>query len=76
MVVLGSLTILAIPMLGRFGAKADNPTLLDRNYWLGWSLIAVLVVAGVVVASVLRARQDVAGPGCRAVRRGRGSDAG
>ena len=56
LVVLGSLTILAIPMLGSFGAKDDNATLLDRNYWLGWSVIALSVVVGVVVASVLRAR--------------------
>lgn len=56
MVVLGSLTILAIPMLGRFGAKDDNATLLDRNYWLGWSLVTVVVLLAVVVASVLRSR--------------------
>ena len=55
-VVLGSITILAIPMLGRFGAKDDNATLLDRNYGLGWLGIVVLVVAAVLVASVLRAR--------------------
>ncbi|WP_300405364.1 hypothetical protein [Nocardioides sp.] len=55
-VVLGSITILAIPMLGRFGAKDDNATLLDRNYGLGWLGIVVLVVAAVLVASLLRAR--------------------
>lgn len=69
MVVLGSLTILAIPMLGSFGAKADNPTLLDRNYWLGWTAIAVLVVVAVVVATVIRARRGV--PGASAVQDGR-----
>ena len=41
LVVLGSVTLLAIPVLGRFGARADNPTLLDRSYWAGWALIAV-----------------------------------
>lgn len=63
-VVLGSITILAIPMLGRFGAKDDNATLLDRNYGLGWLGIVVLVVAAVLVASVLRARSGgrAAGP--------------
>ena len=56
LIVLGSVTILAIPMLGSFGAKDDNATLLDRNYWLGWSGIVVAVLVAVVVASVLRAR--------------------
>ena len=35
LVVLGSVTLLAIPVLGRFGARADNPTLLDRHYGVG-----------------------------------------
>ena len=37
LVVLVPVTLLAIPVLGRFGARADRPTLLDRDYWLGWS---------------------------------------
>jgi hypothetical protein len=57
MVVLGSVTLVAVPVLGRFGARSDNPTLLDRDYWLGWSAIVVLVLAAAVVASVLRARR-------------------
>lgn len=48
-VVLGSLTLLAVPVLGGFGRRADNPTLLDRDYTVGWLLVAALVV--VVVAS-------------------------
>lgn len=56
-IVLGSVTIVAIPVLGSFGAKDDNATLLDRNYWLGWSGIVVAVLLAVVVASVLRARR-------------------
>ncbi len=57
LVVLGPATILAIPMLGRFGAKSDNATLLDRHYWLGWSAMVLLVVVAVVVASVVRSRR-------------------
>ncbi|MGA8848026.1 MAG: hypothetical protein WB471_15525 [Nocardioides sp.] len=57
LIVLGSVTILAIPMLGRFGAKDDNPTLLDRSYWLGWSGIVVAVLVVVAVATVMRARR-------------------
>ncbi|CAN5517866.1 hypothetical protein BH11ACT8_BH11ACT8_24770 [soil metagenome] len=56
MMVLGSVTLLAVPMLGSFGAKDDNPTLLDRNYGVGWLVFFVLVLVAVVVASVLRAR--------------------
>ena len=56
-VVLGSLTLLAVPVLGRFGARADNPTLLDRGYWAGWLVLAGLTVAGVVTASLLRSRR-------------------
>lgn len=62
LVVLGPLTLVAVPVLGRFGAKADNPTLLDRPYLLGY---AALVVVGVVLtaASAVRARRLATGPG-------------
>ena len=49
--VLGTVTVTAIPVLGRFGARADNPTLLDRNYVVGWVLLAAVV--GVATASVI-----------------------
>jgi hypothetical protein len=42
-VVLGSVTLMALPVLGRFGARPDNPTLLDRPYLAGWVLVAGLV---------------------------------
>ncbi len=48
-VMLGTVTLTAVPVLGRFGARADNPTLLDRHYLLGWLVFAVLV--GVVTAA-------------------------
>lgn len=51
-IVLGSVTLLAIPVLGRYGAKADNPTLLDRDYLRGWLVVAALTCAGVAVAVV------------------------
>jgi hypothetical protein len=58
LVVLGSVTVLAVPVLGRFGARADNPTLLDRDYPAGWLALAGLVLLAVVVASLLvRARR-------------------
>ncbi len=62
-VVLGSLTLMAIPVLGRFGARADNPTLVDRPYGTGWLVLATLVVLAVVVTSLVRSRWGAVGPG-------------
>jgi hypothetical protein len=56
-VVLGSATLFAVPVLGRFGARADNPSLLDRSYWAGWLVLAALTLAGVVAASLVRSRR-------------------
>jgi hypothetical protein len=56
-VVLLTVTLTAVPVLGRFGAKPDDPWLLPRPYgalWLGFTLV---VVAAVVGASVLRRRR-------------------
>ena len=53
LVVLGTVTVAAVPVLGRFGARADNPTLLDRDYGAGWLVLAVLVVGTVAVVEVL-----------------------
>lgn len=56
LVVLGSLTLVAVPVLGRFGAKADNPTLLDRPYVPAWLVLVAVTVLVVTVVSLLRAR--------------------
>lgn len=74
LVVLGSSTLLAVPVLGRFGARADNPTLLDRDYVGGWAVLAGIVVLGGVAAAVLarRGRTGPAGPAGRAGQGGRG----
>jgi hypothetical protein len=66
-VVLGSLTLLAVPVLGRFGARPDNATLLDRHYLIGWLVVAALTLVAVVTASVLRSRAG----GARGPRPGR-----
>lgn len=57
LVVLGSVTLLAVPVLGRFGAKPDNPTLLDRAYAPGWLALALVVLAGTVAVGFLRRRR-------------------
>jgi len=54
LVVLGSITLLAVPVLGGFGVQADNPTLFDRPYLAGWAVLAGLVLAGVLAASLAR----------------------
>jgi hypothetical protein len=71
-VVLATVTVVAIPVLGRFGARADNSTLLDRNYVLGWLVLATLtvMVTGVTVATAAaRARTKGGDRGASAGRR-------
>jgi len=57
----------AVPVVGRFGARPDNPTLLDRNYVLGWAMLATLTVVAVAMAVVgsRRGRGGDRGPGAR-----------
>ena len=56
LVLLTSMTLAAVPVLGRFGAKSDDPGLLNRPYVALWVVFAVLVVVAVVVASLVRRR--------------------
>jgi hypothetical protein len=57
-IVLGTVTIMAIPVLGRFGARPDNPTLLDRDYVGGWLVLAGLTAIVVVAWILLGAWRD------------------
>lgn len=57
LIVWGSITLLAVPVLGSFGALSDNPTLLDRPYQMSWWILSAVVLAAVAVASVVRARR-------------------
>lgn len=52
LLVLGPLTLLGVPALGRFGAKADNPTLLDRPYFAGWLTVTGLVLVAAALLAV------------------------
>lgn len=63
LVVLGPLTLVAVPVLGRFGAKADNPTLLDRPYWLGYVVVVALVLAFTALGTAVRRPRPVPGAG-------------
>ncbi len=57
LVLLGPLTLLAVPVLGRFGARRDNLTLLDRPYWAGWTGVVVVVCLAIVVARLAQRRR-------------------
>jgi hypothetical protein len=56
-VVLGSVTLLAVPVLGRFGARPDNPTLLDRDYTAGWLVLVAITALAVAAATLVRSRR-------------------
>lgn len=57
-VVLATVTMVAVPVLGRFGARPDNPTLLDRPYVLGWLVLAALTLLGATATVAVRDRVD------------------
>ncbi|MGB3761772.1 MAG: hypothetical protein WA966_01015 [Ornithinimicrobium sp.] len=57
LVVVGTITVVAIPFLGRFGAREDNPTLLDRNYVAGYGVLVLIVVVAVTAFAFYRTRQ-------------------
>lgn len=56
LVVGGSLTVVAVPVLGGGGVRADNPTLLDRPYVTTWWVLSAIVVLVVAAAGLVRAR--------------------
>jgi hypothetical protein len=64
--------VVAIPVLGRFGARPDNPTLLDRPYLTGWLVVAGLTLGWVLLMSVLgaRSRRTTTGSGSGQSSRG------
>ncbi len=57
LVVWGSVSLMAVPVLGWFGARADNPTLLDRPYLATWLVLTLLTLAAVAVAGLVRSRR-------------------
>jgi hypothetical protein len=56
LVVLGSVTLVAVPVLGRFGERPDVPSLLPRDYPAGWLLVAAAVLLGAILAALRSAR--------------------
>ena len=74
LVVLGTVTVTAIPVLGDFGARPDNLTLLPRNYVLGWFVFAALVLVVTVVAALRAPRRHDGGAGSAGGAGGAGGD--
>jgi hypothetical protein len=58
LVLLGAITVVAVPFLGRFGALPDNPTLLDRDYTTGYAVLVGLVVLGVGLGALWSRRRS------------------
>ena len=65
LVVLGTVTLMAVPVLGGWGANADNPTVLDRDYPAGWLVFAGVTMLVVMLTIMLRAGGRSGGPGAR-----------
>lgn len=57
LVVWGALSVVAVPVLTRAGARADNATLLDRPYLATWSVMSAIVVLLVAVTGYVRSRR-------------------
>lgn len=51
LIVVGTVTVVAIPVLSGQGERTDNPTLLDRDYWGGWVLLVATAVVAVALAA-------------------------
>jgi hypothetical protein len=57
-VVLGTLTLVAVPVLGGWGANSDNSTILGRDYAAGWLVVATLTLAGVLAGLAINRRRS------------------
>lgn len=53
LVSVGSLTLIAIPLMIQHNSVAGNDTLLGRNYLVGWLAACTLVAVGAALAEVV-----------------------
>lgn len=60
----------------RVGARADSPTLLDRNYLPGYAVLVLLIAGSVAVATLLRMRRADTGRAARSVVQNEGGASG
>ena len=49
---------IALSLQAAKSLDADNPTLLDRHYWLGWTVLVTLVLVPTALVSVATARRQ------------------
>ncbi len=63
-VVVATITLALVPTLGRFGARSDDPFLLNRAYGAWWLLLTLVAVA-VAVGFALRGRRALSRAGAR-----------
>jgi formate hydrogenlyase subunit 3/multisubunit Na+/H+ antiporter MnhD subunit len=56
LILVGSLSLVALPVLGGFGEDAGNSTHLDRPYVTAWLALTTVAVVAVLVATVVRVR--------------------
>lgn len=68
-VSIGSLTLLAVPLMLQQDGVTGNSSLLGRNYLVGWLVACALVLVGATVAAVVgRAREKRVSPKSTAAR--------
>ena len=53
-VLIGTLLLIALPYLGRPGLRADNSTLLNRNYLAGYLVYVAIIAGGAVIWALVR----------------------
>lgn len=56
-VIVGTVTVTAVLVLGRFGVRADNVTPLDANSTLGWLVVLALTLVAVAIMGVAQRRR-------------------
>lgn len=57
LVVLGTLSLVALPVLGGWGSDPGNSTHLDRSYVTAWVVLTTVTATGVLVVSLVGARR-------------------
>lgn len=57
-VILAIVTLVSVPVLGRYGARSDLPSLLDRNYTVGWLVVVAVVIVVAALVTLLRGSRD------------------
>ncbi len=63
LIVAGSVVLLSIPVIGRWGELPGNPTLLPRDYGAGLAVALGVVAIGGLIAVLRAARRPAPPPG-------------